>query len=109
MTDTENGRNFDDDHIIGLEVVSMTFYEKDSQNRQFRGRSHVSVALLDLRKVEEGPIYKKEYTNEYPKTRLIPVEDSNLEQFRDTFWNKMATDIAWLFTDHKVEDDYVRE
>ena len=109
MSATEIGRKFDADFIIDLEVVGMTLYEKDSHNRLFRGRSHVSVALLDLRKVEEGPIYKKEYTNEYPKTRLIPVEDSNLEQFRDTFWNKMATDIAWLFTDHKVEDDYVRE
>ena len=34
---------------------------------------------------------------------------NNREQFRDNFLTKMATDIAWLFTDHKVEDDYGRD
>lgn len=110
MSAAEIGRKFDADFIIDLEVVGMTLYETGSHNSLFKGRSQVSVALLDLRKVEEGPIYKKEYNSEYPKARgPIPREDSNVAQFRDTFLTKMATDIAWLFTDHKVEDDYGRD
>jgi hypothetical protein len=63
-----------------------------------------------MRKIDEGPIYKKEYASEYPTARgPVPVEDSNLAQFRDQFVGKMATDIAWLFTPHKVEDAYGRD
>ena len=110
MSATEIGRKFDADFIIDLEVVGMTLYEPGSHNQIFKGRSHVAVALLDLQKVEEGPIYKKEYTTEYPKARgPIPIQDTNLQQFRANFVTKMATDIAWLFTDHKVEDDYGRD
>ena len=110
MSATEIGRKFDADFIIDLEIVDMSLYEPGSHNRICKGRSHVAVALLDLQKVEEGPIFKKEYTTEYPKARgPIPIEDTNREQFRDNFLTKMATDIAWLFTDHKVEDDYGRD
>jgi hypothetical protein len=103
----EIGKHFQADYIIDLDVGSITLYEPGSANTLFRGRAEVSIDVVDVHKASEGPIFRKEYTCEYPRAKgPIPAGDSNVAQFRQAFLEVVAREISWLFTSHLVDDDY---
>lgn len=108
----EIGKHFDADYVIDMAIDSITLYEPGSHNQLFRGRAEISLSVIDLHQPGEEPMYRKEYTTEYPKTRgPIPNDGSgtSTQQFRLTFLTHVATDLGWLFTAHEVDDDFHRD
>jgi hypothetical protein len=102
----EVAKHFGADYVIDLEIESLSLYEPGSQNTLYRGRAEISVSVIDLHKPDENPVYRKEYSTEYPRARPVLVEGSNPQQFRLGFLTRIATDISWLFTAHAVPDDF---
>ena len=108
MGAAEIGRDFDVDYVIDLEVVSLSLYEPGAHRSLFRGRSKIDVAVHDLHKPNDGPVYKKALSTEYPKTRgpISVSDDNNVDKFRDQFINRIATDLSWQFTAHLTQEGY---
>ncbi len=103
----EIGRYFRADYAIHLEIGELSLYEQGSRNTLYRGQAAISIAVVDVHKPGEEPIYKEEYTCEYPLTRgPIPVEDGNPQQFRQQFLSHVAKQLSWRFTAHPTADDY---
>jgi hypothetical protein len=103
----EIGTHFRADYVVDLEINDITLYEPGSRNTLYRGRTAISVAVVDVSKPGEEPIYREEYTCEYPLTRgPIPVDDSNPQQFRQLFLNHVAKQLSWRFTAHPTADDF---
>jgi len=108
MGAAEIGRQFDVDYVIDLEVVSLNLYEPLSHKSLYKGRCKIDLAVHDLHKPNEGPVFKSSFSAEYPRTRgPIPVaDDNNTDKFRDMFLNRIATDICWKFTAHLTQEEY---
>jgi hypothetical protein len=108
MGATEIGTLFDVDYVVDLEVLALSLYEHDSHRSLFRGRCKIDMAVHDLHKPNDGPVYKMAFSTEYPKTRgPIPVaDDNNVDKFREMFLNRIATDICWKFTAHLTQEEY---
>jgi hypothetical protein len=103
----EIGKYFRADYLVNLDISSITLYEPRSANTLFRGRADISIDVVDVHKTSEGPIYREEYTCEYPKARgPIPAADSNVAQFRQHFLTVVARELSWIFTSHLVDDSY---
>jgi len=102
----EIGKYFRADYVINLDIGSITLYEPGSVNTLFRGRAEISIDVVDVHKTSEGPIFRDEYTTEYPKARgPIAAGDSNVAQFRQRFLTIVARELSWIFTPHLVDDD----
>lgn len=103
MTATEIGRLFDVDYVVDVEVASLSLYERDSRKRLFRGRSQMTLTVVDVSKsADEGPAYQRRLSSEYPKARgPIPVDDEmTVERFRENFVQRIARDVSWQLTAH---------
>jgi hypothetical protein len=75
-------------------------------NTLFRGRAEISIDVVDVHKHSEGPIYREEYTVEYPRTKgPIPADGKSPVQFRQAFLAVVARELSWRFTSHLVDDD----
>jgi hypothetical protein len=102
----EIGTHFGADYVIDLGIESLSLYETGSGNQLYRGRATISIAVVDVHKPDEDPIYREEYTCEYPKTRgPIPVSEGNPLQFRQAFLQHVAKQLSWRFTAHPVDED----
>src|SRR5262249_53392289 len=62
------GRQFNADYVIYLEIESMSLYERGAFNQLYRGRAEIGVTLVNLQKLEMGPI-EKHFSCEYPTAR----------------------------------------
>lgn len=103
----EIGDYFKADYVIDLEIDTLTLYEEGSRNTLYRGRAAISIAVMDVHKPGDEPMYKEEYTCEYPTTRgPIPVGDSTASQFRQLFLSYVAKQLSWRFTGHPTADDF---
>ncbi len=103
MPMNEIGRKFDVDYVVEVEVAALSLFEKDSRKQLFRGRSAITVKVTDVNKPSsEGQVFQKRISPEFPKARgPIPVDDEmSVEKFRDTFVERIATDVAWQLTSH---------
>lgn len=108
LSDEEIGKYFEADYVLDLEINALSLYEPGSMNQFFRGHAEIGVSLLDMSKHGEEAPYHKPYQCEFPRTSgPVPVSDSNPQKFRDEFLNRVARDIAWLFTSHPVEDHFM--
>jgi hypothetical protein len=102
----EIGTHFGADYVIDLGIESLSLYEPGSGNQLYRGRATISIAVVDVHKPDEDPIYREAYTCEYPKTRgPIPVSEGNPLQFRQAFLKHVAKQLSWRFTAHPVDED----
>jgi hypothetical protein len=107
LSPQEIGKHFNASYVIDLEINAVTLYEPGSANTLFRGHAEISIDVVDVRKAAEGPIYKEEYTIDYPRARgPIPASEGNVQQFRQRFLSVVARELAWRFTAHLVEDDF---
>ncbi len=107
LSPEEIGKHFRADYVIDLEINAMTLYEPGSANTLFRGHAEISLDVVDVYKSAEGPIYKEEYTIDYPRARgPIPASEGNVQQFRQRFLGVVARELSWRFTAHLVEDDF---
>jgi len=103
----EIGKHFKADYVISLEINKVTLYEAGSANTLFRGHAEISIDVVDVHNADAGPIYREEYTTEYPRVKgPIPVGDSNAAQFQQRFLSFVARELSWRFTSHLVEDDH---
>lgn len=103
----EIGKHFKADYVINLEINSISLYEPGSSNTLYRGRTSISVDVIDVHEPTEGPKFRHEYTCEYPRARgPIPAGDSNPAQFRQHFLTVVAKELSWLFVQHPVDDDF---
>jgi hypothetical protein len=111
MGAVEIGRQFKADYVIELTVNQISLYEPGSYNTFFRGRCDISLVTHDTLHSSEGPIWRKEYSTEYPKARG-PIDagtNGNVAQFRQQFLTVVARELSWNFTSHLTEDDYKME
>jgi hypothetical protein len=107
LSPEEVGKHFRADYVINLEISSMRLYEPGSINTLFRGHAEISLDVVDILKSADGPIYREEYTVDYPRARgPIPASESNIQQFRQRFLSVVARELSWRFTAHLVEDDF---
>lgn len=108
MGASEIGRYFDVDLVLDMELVALDLFEPGSHRSLYRGRCKIDLAVHDLHKSKDGPVFKTAFSSEYPRTRgPIPVaDDNNVEKFRDMFLNRIATDICWKFTAHLSQEEY---
>jgi hypothetical protein len=107
LSPAEIGKHFNADYVIDLEINAVTLYEQGSANTLFRGHAEISIDVVDVYKPTEGPIYREEYTVDYPRARgPIPASEGNVPQFRQRFLSVIARELSWRFTAHLVEDDF---
>ncbi len=106
MAPEEIGEHFRADYVIELEVDKLTLYEPLSNNQLYRGQAELSVKLHDVHKPGTEPVFHNEYAIEFPRSRPIPVTDTNPRKFRLQFLTRVATDISWYFTAHTVADNF---
>jgi hypothetical protein len=107
LSPEEVGKHFSADYVISLEINSVSLYEPGSINTLFRGHAEISLDVLDVLKPANGPIYREEYTINYPRARgPIPASEGNIQQFRQRFLSVVARELSWRFTAHLVEDDF---
>jgi hypothetical protein len=103
----EVGKHFNADYVIEVEINALSLYEPGSINTLFRGHAEISLDVVDVHKPANGPIYREEYTIDYPRARgPIPASESNAPQFRQRFLSVVARELSWRFTAHLVEDDF---
>lgn len=102
----EVGEHFRADYVIALEVDNLTLYEPLSNKELYRGQAALSIRVHDVRKPDTDPVFHNEYTCEFPRSRPIPVTDTNVHKFRLEFLTRVATDISWYFTAHTVADNF---
>jgi hypothetical protein len=107
LSPEEIGKAFHVDYVVDLEVNAITLYEPGSANTLFRGHAEISLNVVDVQKPSEGPIYREEYTIDYPRARgPLPASEGTLSQFRQRFLSTVARELSWRFTAHLVEDDF---
>ncbi|HZY87827.1 MAG TPA: hypothetical protein VFE78_23525 [Gemmataceae bacterium] len=107
----EVGRELRVDYVIYLEINSMSLYEKGSSNLMYRGRTNISVSLVDVNRPDENP-EQTEITTEYPSEARGPVDaslDTNPMQFRAAFLGYVAKRVSWCFTGHRKRDTSIVE
>lgn len=102
----EVGKQIGADIVIDLEINHLSLYEKDSRNELYRGRADISVTAVDCREPGREPIFRKEYSTTYPRTRVVPVSDMAPQHFRLMFLTRVATDLSWYFTAHSSREEY---
>jgi hypothetical protein len=104
------GEYFHADYVIDVSITSMRLFEPGSGNRLYHARADISVQLFDAHRPDDPHLFQKELSVEYPDASgPVDASDTNLSQFRLKFVHKLGTDLAWLFTAHKVEDTYARD
>ncbi|HMC67100.1 MAG TPA: hypothetical protein VKI65_19345 [Gemmataceae bacterium] len=105
LTAAEIGEKLSADYVIDLEINSLSLYEQGSHNTLYHGRAEISVNVTDVHD-PDAKAFTDEYKCEFPRGRPVPADDSSPQQFRMQFLNRIARDLAWLFTAHPVEEDY---
>jgi hypothetical protein len=100
------GDYFKAEYVIYLEIGSFSLYEGD--RLMYRGRADIHFQLHDMSQPDEEP-QKDDYTVEYPKGFPKPVEDTNLQAFRNDFLDYTARHLAWYFTAHSQTTEYGME
>jgi hypothetical protein len=107
LSPEEIGRHFNADYVVELEINAVSLYEQGSANTLFRGHADISIDVVDVHKPAEGPIYREEYSVDYPRARgPIPASESSVSQFRQRFLSQISRELSWRFTAHLVEDDF---
>jgi hypothetical protein len=108
MHPAEVGALFKVDYVISLEINSVSLYETGSAHMMYRGRSSVSVTLIEVKKPDEVP-ERNEFTCVYPTEAKgpEPVEpETPPARFREKFVGFMGKRLSWLFCEHEPADTY---
>ena len=99
QTPYEVGKHFQADRVINLEVGPISLYKDGSARQLFFGRIELSLTCTDMSKPrEEGPVYRQEYIQEYPRSGEIAADGSNPAFFRARFLDYVARDLGHFFT-----------
>ena len=99
------GRAFAADYVICLEIQEVGLYEKSTAKTFFRGNIGIDVAVLDMRKPDEGAV-TKHVGDTFPTGSRGPVlaEDRPLADFRQAFVEHVGKRLAWCFVPHATSE-----
>jgi hypothetical protein len=107
MTPLEVGEHFGADYVVSLDIGHMSLYEPGSHNQLYRGRAAISIDVIDVHKPDEGPVYRREWSCEFPRSHsAVSIDDMRPQQFKLHFLNHVATELSWLFIPHQVEQEF---
>jgi hypothetical protein len=99
----EIGTQFKADYVVALEIQNLTLYEKGT-TMLYRGNIDMVVRVVDVKQGEGAAIFNEPLRCEYPGMRgPIDTAEMNVMQFRSRFLNKVAGDVARLFTGYPPE------
>ena len=90
-----------------LTITSMSMFDQGARHL-YVGRGSISVEVYDAKKADSEPVFNSEYTCEFPPGRPVESSEMPIAKFRLGFLRRMATDLAWKFSDHLVEETYGR-
>jgi hypothetical protein len=96
----EIGRRFGVDHVIYLEINSLSLYEPGSANTLLRGRINLNVNLADVHKPDDPPA-QDAFSCIYPGDAPGPQEagdNSSKMQFRQAFLGHVARQLSYYFS-----------
>lgn len=99
------GKYFETDYVIFVEIASIDLYQKGSSKLMYHGQSEMKVYVQDMNHPDDDPI-EHPYRCEYPTRGPIPVDDTNLENFRHEFLDYAAEHLSWLFSAHTTSEEY---
>jgi hypothetical protein len=101
---SEVGEHFGADFVIDLEINAISLF-KGRTRMLYEADANITVKVIDVRKPDEGPVFEEQYTCHFPRSSgPVPVDDVPIEKFKAAFLTRIATDLAWMFTPHAVED-----
>ena len=80
--------------------------ERGSNNLMLHGQTSITVSLVDMARPDEDP-HKTQFVAEHPtKSRgPVPVDDTNVQQFRLHFLESVAKQLAWHFVEHETAQE----
>jgi hypothetical protein len=92
------GEYFKADYVVYLEMEQFDLLE--SGGLMYRGRTQINVQLQDMHDAVGEPELPKVCKIEYPKRGPVPVDDTNVSEFRSKFIEVVARELSWLFIEH---------
>lgn len=99
----EVGRGVTADMVVAIELTSFSLYEGQTL---YRGRANVRVRVLDL-KSEDTEVFSRKMTEiTFPTSGGYAATDLTENKFRAAFLQVLGEQIARLFYDHEVWDQY---
>lgn len=87
------------DYVIDVEVQEMDLFKPGSRGQWLQGHAAVAVDVYDLNKPTRGPVYKQDFSFEFPQGQEVEVESrSQVGTFRMKFVQRIASDITVKFS-----------
>lgn len=105
MNLVEAGKHFHADFVIYLDMEALSLYENKSYNEMLHARADIALKVIDMHQPDD-PVKEKDLRCEYPRTSPVPVEDQRLDQFRNSFYQEIATQVCWLFARHETPSSF---
>lgn len=105
---SEVGRKFNADYVVYLEINSLSLYETGSLNQLLRGRTNITVSLVDVAKPDDAPS-SESFSCVYPGDAPGPIPvsvDTQPLQFRQMFLTHVARQLARYFSKYPRNDRY---
>ena len=102
MSLADIGRRFGADHVIYLEVNSLSLYEPGSLNTLLRGRVSLNVTLADVRRPDDTPP-QESFACTFPGDApgALPADNEAMKvQFRQAFLDHVARKLSLYFSKH---------
>jgi hypothetical protein len=108
MSLQEIGKHFEADYVINLDISSMGLFEEKSRSSFYRGRTEISVKVVNVNKPEgEGLEWGRDYVcQEYPRAFPVETTSMSLGTFRGQFINYVAESLSHYFTSYPSEQKY---
>jgi hypothetical protein len=104
------GNHFHADYLITIDLDQLSLYEPNSINEWFRGHADASIKVLDVKKIEEGPIFRRELSYSFPTRGPQHVMDNpNPLQFRADFLAYLIREMSHFFASYTLEQKYACE
>jgi L-rhamnose mutarotase len=105
MNLVDAGKHFHADYVIYMDLEGMSLFESKSYNQVLHAHADVQLKLFDMKEPDD-PIKEKDFRCEYPRTAPVPVEDRRLDEFRNSFYDEIATRICWMFAKHETPSSF---
>jgi hypothetical protein len=108
----EIGRAFEADYVIYMEINAMSMYETGSGNSLFRGRTQMTLTLVDVKHPDETPA-QQPFSCTYPSEAkgAIPAgfDDNTPANFRQQFLAYVAKRLSYYFSKYSKRETWFTE
>ena len=99
------GKSLDTDHVVGIDLEEFRLHEGSTL---FRGRACLTVRVFDIRKGEK--VFEKRIDDyAYPSSGGVPTSDTSEIQFRATFLDMVARQIARSFHAYESREYFAEQ